>query len=137
MLCIADILNIIELVLTRKYLKMIYKFNMKGWKPDCRELVVKVKYEKVSRICCGVSPISQLGETPVAQYTLLLLHGAAEDDADWEDEDGEGDPQGGIVILQLTSTVSTVSPENIYINYIDKVHVVFQSPSTDIAITTW
>ena len=53
----------------------------------------------------------RLGETPVTEDALLLLHGAAEDDPDGEDEYGQGHPQGRVVVLQLASTVGTVSPE--------------------------
>ena len=60
----------------------------------------------------------RLGEAPVTDDTLLLLHGTAEDDADGEDEDGQSDPQWWIVVLQLSSTVSTMSPGKIFIKYL-------------------
>ena len=52
----------------------------------------------------------RLGETPVTEDALLLLHGAAEDDPDGEDEDSQGHSQGRVVVLQLSSTVCTVGP---------------------------
>ena len=52
----------------------------------------------------------RLGEAPVTDDTLLLLHGAAEDDSDGEDEDRQGHTQGRVVVLQLPSTVGTVGP---------------------------
>ena len=52
----------------------------------------------------------RLGEAPVTDDTLLLLHRAAEDDPDGEDEDSQGHTQGRVVVLQLASTVGTVGP---------------------------
>ena len=57
-----------------------------------------------------LGPASSLGEAPVAEDALLLLHGAAEDDPDGEDEDSQGHSQGRVVVLQLSSTVCTVGP---------------------------
>ena len=52
-----------------------------------------------------------LWEDSVANDTLLLLHGAADDDADGEDEDSKSDPKRRIVILESASTIRAVSSE--------------------------
>ena len=54
-----------------------------------------------------------LWEDSVAHDALLLLHGAAEDDADGEDEDRQGHPEGGIVVLQRAATICAVGAEMI------------------------
>ena len=54
-----------------------------------------------------------LWEDSVAHDALLLLHGAAEDDADGEDEDSQGHPEGGIVVLERAATICAVGAEMI------------------------
>ena len=54
-----------------------------------------------------------LWEDSVAHDALLLLHGAAEDDADGEDEDSESHPEGGIVVLESATAVCAVGAKMI------------------------
>ena len=49
-----------------------------------------------------------LWEDSVAHDALLLLHGAADDDADGEDEDRQRHPEWRIVVLESASAVCAV-----------------------------
>ena len=70
---------------------------------------------KVSKpyFCVVVAVVVVLWEDSVAHDALLLLHGAAEDDADGEDENSQGHPQGGIVVLECAATICAVGAEMI------------------------
>ena len=61
-----------------------------------------------------------LREAAVTEHALLLLHGAADDDPDREDEDRQGHTQRWVVILELAATVCTVGAAMIMMGNVRK-----------------
>ena len=61
-----------------------------------------------------------LWEAAVTEHALLLLHGAADDDPDREDEDRQGHTQRWVVILELAATVRTVGAAMIMMGNVRK-----------------